>query len=102
MSRSKLDTGNGSYNAIHAEDIDLKGDEVSFLLMGKKRMTLPVKETKRIHLGGGEFEDRPVVQLNMSLGNKEYKDVYFALADRKLNVYPILIGKPFLLPLTTA
>ena len=32
-----------------------------------------------------------MVQLNMSLGNKEYKDVYFALADRKLNVYPILI-----------
>ena len=94
--KAKLDTGNGSYNAIHAEDIDLKGDEVSFLLMGKKRMTLPVKETKRIHLGGGEFEDRPVVQLDMSLGNKEYKDVYFALADRKLNVYPILIGKPFL------
>ena len=70
MSRSKLDTNNGSYNAVHAEDIELKGDEVSFLLLGKKRMTLPVKETKRIHLGGGEFEDRPVVQLNMSLGRK--------------------------------
>ena len=94
--KAKLDTGNGSYNAVHAEDIELKGNEVSFLLLGKKRMTLPVKETKRIHLGGGEFEDRPVVQLNMTLGRKEYTDVYFALADRKLNVYPILIGKPFL------
>ena len=94
--KAKLDTGNGSYNAVHAEDIELKGNEVSFLLLGKKRMTLPVKETKRIHLGGGEFEDRPVVQLDMTLGRKDYTDVYFALADRKLNVYPILIGKPFL------
>jgi len=94
--KAKLDTGNGSYNAVHAEDIEVKGDKVSFLLMGKKRMTLPVKETKRIHLGGGEFENRPVVQLDMTLGRKEYTDVYFALADRKLNVYPILVGKPFL------
>ena len=39
--KDKLDTGNGSYNAVHAEDIELKGDEVSFLLLGKKRMTLP-------------------------------------------------------------
>ena len=55
-----------------------------------------VVDTIIIHIGSGVKEDRPVVLFDIKLGDEEYKDVPFSIADRSENEYPVLIGKLFL------
>jgi RimK family alpha-L-glutamate ligase len=94
--KAKLDTGNGSVNAIHAENVKVKGKNVTFDLFGKYNMTKPYHDAVNIHVGAGEIRDRKVVKLDMKINGITYKDVDFSLADRKENVYPVLLGKKFL------
>jgi len=94
--KAKLDTGNGSWNALHAENIEVKGNKVSFDLFGKKRITKPVHEVVDIHVGAGERRDRQVVKMDMTINGTKYTDVEFSLADRDENVYEVLLGKKFL------
>ena len=94
--KAKLDTGNGSYNAVHAEDVEVKGKNVSFKLYGKHPMTKPIHSVVDIHVGDGERRDRYVVKLDMIINDTIYKGVEFSLADREENVYEVLVGKEFL------
>ena len=91
----KMDTGNGSVNAVHAEDIDVNGKKVSFTMFNKK-FTKPIVNTVKINVGDGEFESRPVVHLSMEIDGNKMDDVKFSLADRRENVYAVLVGKQFL------
>ena len=94
--KAKLDTGNGSVNSIHAENVKIKGKNVTFDLLGKHTMTKPYHDIVDIHVGAGERRDRHVIKLDMEINGITYKDVDFSLADRKENVYPVLLGKKFL------
>lgn len=94
--KAKLDTGNGSYNAIHAENVEVKGKTVSFDLFGKHPMTKPIHSVVDIHVGAGERRDRYVIRFDMKINGTTYKDVEFSLADRDDNVYEVLLGKKFL------
>ena len=94
--KAKLDTGNGSVNSIYAENVKVKGNNVTFDLFGKHTMTKPYHDIVNIHVGAGEYRKRHVVKLDMEINGTTYKDVDFSLADRKDNVYPILLGKKFL------
>lgn len=93
--KAKLDTGNGSYNAIEADNIEAKGKTVSFDLFGK-RLTKPYFDIVDIHVGAGERRDRYCVKLEMKMHGTTYTDVEFSLADRDDSVYPVLLGKKFL------
>jgi len=94
--KAKLDTGNGSVNSVHAENVKIKGKNVTFDLFGKHTMTKPYHDIVNIHVGAGERRKRHVIKIDMEINGITYKDVDFSLADRKENVYPVLLGKKFL------
>ena len=94
---ARIDTGNESYNVLHATNIDhdKKFNTVEFTSMGKD-FDLPFAGTVTIDMGQDNIEKRPVVKMDMKLGSKLYKDVKFSLSDRDGQDYEVLIGKKFL------
>ncbi len=94
---ARIDTGNESYNSLHADSHDYDEDSgmVEFKTMGKE-LKLPVVSSVRIHIGSGRQEERPVVKMDMIMGGKRYKNVRFSLSDREENEHPLLIGMKFL------
>ena len=93
--KAKIDTGNGTVNAIGATDIKKEGKSVSFKILGKK-FTKPIIQTQNINIGSGVEEDRYIVEFDVKFGRKEYKNIRFNLADRNENNYLVLVGKSFL------
>ena len=93
--KAKVDTGNGSVNAIGATNIKQEGKNVSFSILGKK-FTKPILQTQRINIGSDQWETRFIVYFDVKFGKKEYKDVKFNLSHRDDNTYKVLIGKRFL------
>jgi RimK family alpha-L-glutamate ligase len=93
--KAKVDTGNGSVNAIGATNIKQEGKNVSFSILGKK-FTKPILQTQRINIGSDQWETRFIVHFDVKFGKKEYKDVKFNLSHRDDNTYKVLIGKRFL------
>ena len=93
--KAKIDTGNGTVNAIGATDIKKEGKSVSFKILGKK-FTKPIIQTQNINIGSGVDEDRYIVEFDVKFGRKEYKNIRFNLADRTENNYLVLVGKSFL------
>ena len=94
---ARIDTGNESYNVIHAINIDhdKKFNTVEFTTLGKD-FDLPFEGTVKIDMGQNNVEERPVVKMDMKLGSKLYKDVKFSLSNREGNDHEVLIGKKFL------
>ncbi len=95
--KCKSDSGNGYINAIHAENIDMDGLEVTFDTDNGKTLTKTIMGTKTIEIGSGHEEERPIVHFDISMGGRKYKDVPFTLADRSTNDHPVLLGKEFLI-----
>ena len=93
--KAKVDTGNGSVNAIGATNIKQEGKNVSFSILGKK-FTKPILQTQRINIGSDQWETRFIVHFDVKFGKKEHKDVKFNLSHRDDNTYKVLIGKRFL------
>ena len=93
---AKIDSGNGAYNVINGEVVSKRGDNIIVKTIGGKKLKKKVVDTIIIHIGSGGKEDRPVVLFDIKLGDEEYKDVPFSIADRSENEYPVLIGKLFL------
>ena len=93
--KAKIDTGNGTVNAIGATDIKKEGKSVSFKILDKK-FKKPIVQEQSINIGSGQWEDRYIVKFDVKFGKKEYKDINFNLADRTDNNYLVLVGKSFL------
>jgi len=93
--KAKVDTGNGSVNSIHSDNVKREGKNVSFSILGKK-YTKPIVQTQKINIGSDQWEERFLVKFDIKFGKKEYKDVLFNLSDRDDNTYMVLIGKRFL------
>ena len=93
---AKSDTGNEGYNSLHAENIKVNDGNVSFTTEFGKEMSIPIVDTKRVNIGGGIVETRPVINLTFKMGNKTYKDEPFSLTDRDEMDYSVLLGKRFL------
>ena len=96
--KAKMDTGNGSYTAIHATDIkQLSDTRVSFKIEGKKFIK-PIEGVKHIRVSGAEKkEERFVVELDMGFGTGKKYSTLFSLDDRDDMIYPVLVGKRELL-----
>ena len=92
--KAKMDTGNGSYTSIHADDIKRLSDtRVSFKIDGKKFIK-PIKEISRVRVSGAEDkEKRFVVELELSFGTGIKSLSGFTLDDRSEMIYPVLVGK---------
>jgi len=93
--KAKTDTGNEAHNVIHGTDIKIKNNRVNFNT-GEKNITLPLKDTIKIHIGDGNIQDRPVVLCNCTINGKRYNNVPFSVSDRTENSYKVLLGAPFI------
>jgi hypothetical protein len=93
---AKLDSGNGAFNVLHGEDIQLQGDKVFFRTVNGRTLVKDKKDSITINVGAGNTEDRPVVEFDMKVGDKEFKGVPFSIGNRSTNVFKILVGKEFI------
>ena len=94
--RAKLDTGNGAFNVLHGEDIQQDGEVVRFTTENGVVLEKPISDHITINLGAGNKEDRPVVLLNVKIGNKVFRDIPFSIGNRSENSHKVLIGKLFI------
>ena len=93
---AKLDSGNGAYNVIHGEDIQIQGDKVFFRTVNNKTLLKDKKGEITINVGAGNTEDRPIVEFDFTIGEQEFTGIPFTLSDRATNLYKILVGKDFI------
>tara|TARA_A100001391_G_scaffold146698_1_gene104156 strand:+ start:67 stop:507 length:441 start_codon:yes stop_codon:yes gene_type:complete len=93
---SKLDSGNGAYNVIHGEDIQIQGNKVHFKTVNNQRLMKDKVDDIVINVGAGNTEERPVVNFDLKIGNKEFKDVPFSVGNRASNLFKILVSKDFI------
>jgi len=93
---SKLDSGNGAYNVIHGEDIQVQGNKVMFKTVNNKRLMKDKVDDIVINVGAGNTEERPVVHFDLKIGNKEYRDIPFSVGNRTSNLFKILVSKDFI------
>jgi len=93
---AKLDSGNGAFNVLHGEDIQLQGDKVFFRTVNGRTLIKDKKDTITINVGAGNTEDRPVVEFDMKVGDREFKGVPFSIGNRSSNIFKILVGKEFI------
>tara|TARA_R100000805_G_C3624833_1_gene132575 strand:+ start:5140 stop:5580 length:441 start_codon:yes stop_codon:yes gene_type:complete len=93
---SKLDSGNGAYNVLHGEDIQVQGNKVHFKTVNNKRLMKDKVDDIIINVGAGNTEERPVVNFDLKIGNKEFRDIPFSIGNRSSNLYKILVSKDFI------
>jgi hypothetical protein len=91
---AKIDTG-ARNAALHAEDIELKGKRVSFILeLGgvKKRHEVAVIGTKTVKSSNGFSELRPIIEIVIQVGIHRFS-VETTLTDRADMGVPMLLGR---------
>ena len=93
---SKLDSGNGAFNVIHGDDVQIQGDKVFFRTCNNKTLLKPLISTITINVGAGNTEDRPVVSFDVVVGGKLFKKIPFSIGNRSTNIYKVLVGKDFI------
>ena len=93
---SKLDSGNGAYNVIHGEDIQVQGNKVHFKTVNNQRLMKDKVDDIVINVGAVNTEERPVVNFDLKIGNKEFKDIPFSVGNRASNLFKILVSKDFI------
>ena len=93
---SKLDSGNGAYNVIHGEDIQVQGNKVHFKTVNNQRLMKDKVDDIVINVGAGNTEERPVVNFDLKIGNKEFKDIPFSVGNRASNLFKVLVSKDFI------
>ncbi|MBO5826960.1 MAG: ATP-dependent zinc protease [Paludibacteraceae bacterium] len=96
---AKIDSGNGGYNVIHGTDFHQQGSELMFTTHddkgNEKKIQAKVIDTIEINMGGGNIENRPVIELDIKFAGEDYKKIPFSVSDRSTNTNPILISKGF-------
>ena len=97
---AKIDSGNGGYNVIHGENLYYQGDVLTFetsdINGNRKVVSKKVKDTIKINIGGGNIQERPVIELNIKFAGEDYKKIPFSVTDRSTNDQQVLISKDFL------
>ena len=94
--RAKFDTGNGAKAcSLHAEDIKIKGKEVSWKYDGKKYSRPIHGESKvfRANASNEPSEVRKTVLLDMTFNGFTYKDVEFGLDQRPRSGSDVLLNR---------
>lgn len=95
--KAKMDTGNGSYCAIHTDKVDIKDGKAHWTYNGKDYSHTYVGN-KRVKIRGvmDKYDERPVVNLDVTFGNVTYKDVPFTLVNRSNMSTPVLLNRDFI------
>lgn len=97
--QAKIDSGNGGYNVIHGTDFHQQGNELMFTTHDsfghEKKIQAKIIDTIEVNMGGGNIENRPVIELDIKFAGEDYKKIPFSVSDRSTNTNPILISKGF-------
>jgi hypothetical protein len=95
---SKLDSGNGAHNVLHGEDIKIDSGNkiVRFTTVHAISLEKELIDLITINVGANKTEHRPVVQFDLKMGNRVYKNIPFSIGNRSSNAHKVLIGKPFI------
>ena len=93
---SKLDSGNGAFNVIHGEDVQVQGNKVHFKTVNNQRLMKDKVDDIVINVGAGNTEERPVVEFDLKIGNKQFQGIPFSIGDRTTNLFKILVSKDFI------
>ena len=89
---AKFDTGNALYPVLHAEDIKIKGKEITFTHKDKTATTKLLGDYVSV-TGGGE-DKRPVVEFEFEFAGTNYGKLEFGLDNRdRLNTDVLLNRK---------
>jgi len=93
---AKMDTGNGSFCIIHADEYDIDGDKVTWLFNGKE-ITSKLKGEKIIKVGGLKSGTviRPIIWLNVTFRGTTY-NMKFALNNRSDKKTYLLMNRNFI------
>ena len=94
--QAKVDSGNGAFNVLHGDNVSVKDDTVTFNTINGRTITKPIANHIKINVGAGNFEERPVVEFDIKIGDREFDNVKFSIGNRASNEYPVLIGKDFI------
>lgn len=94
--RAKLDTGNGAFNVLHGEDMQTDGEVVRFTTDKGAVLEKPIIDNIIINIGAGKTEERPVIELNVKVGDKIFRKVPFSIGNRSSNEHKVLISKNFI------
>lgn len=94
--KAKTDTGNEAHNVLHGTDVKVESDTVHFTLEDGRRVKFPLKDVIKIHIGGGNIDNRPVIICSCVINGKKYDKVPFSISDRTKNTYKVLLGAPFI------
>lgn len=92
--RCKIDTG-ADMCSMHAENISVNGDEVTFTMNGKQ-YRMPIAGSQTVKQADSGTEQRPTVRFNVELAGQTISDVEVNLNDRSHMDSPILVGKNLL------
>ena len=88
---AKFDTGNYKYPVMHAEDIEVKGNKVTFN-NGHKTVPTKVKGKYTSVTGGGE-DERLLIEDEFVFAGKNYGIVEFGLDDRSRMGTDVLLNR---------
>lgn len=97
---AKVDSGNGGYNVIHGEDVYQNGGVLVFKTYDKdnelKQVSKKLLQFINVNIGSGKVEQRPVIELDVKIGDREYNQIPFSVANRSSNSHKVLICKDFI------
>lgn len=95
---AKVDSGNGAFNVIHGENIEIdeKQKLVRFTTVNAISLEKELIDKIVINIGAGKKERRPVVAFDIKIGNRSFENVPFSVGNRSSNNQKILIGKDFI------
>jgi len=77
---AKFDTGNYKFSVLHAENIEINGNKITFTL-GDKTITTKLIG-KYVSVTGGGEDERPIVELGFQFSGSNYSKIPFGLDDR--------------------
>ena len=107
--QARIDTGaaTSSLNALNVQQFERNGRRwVSFDLLASDAKTplhLEAPMVRKVKIRQASYEEierRPVVELDVALGNSIMQTTEFTLTDRTQMSYPVLLGRSFLRDLT--
>ena len=95
---SKIDSGNGAYNVLHGNEIEIdeKNKLVRFTTVHSISLEKELIDRITINIGAEKMEKRPVVIFNLKMGDRTFENIPFSIGNRSSNTHKVLIGKSFI------
>ena len=88
---AKFDTGNALYPVLHAEDIEVKGNKITFT-NGEKTITTKLVGDYVSMTGGGE-DERYLIELEFEFAGSSYGKITFGLDNRDAFNTDVLLNR---------